>query len=205
MASVCKSSALQSTIHERINALFKARLSEATHINLSQFDIGTRLHKQLYTTELLEAFRVIKHSALGNSLRLSTEVYVRLADGNQYEVSFRSAEYVDPNWTSTYHSKLTYNDPEVDAYVIARKHRIEAINRECSDLKVQVNSAWNQVSSFNQLAKIWPPVIDLLQGTEYIDRLYAKTPPREPKKLKETLGIDTQTLSATLLTAKLKA
>lgn len=108
--------------------------------------------------------------------------------------------YVSPHWNDYNDSnRPKVLDPKIMEISRLRHEANGKIVSERDAFKEEVKKIWYSAPSVNSLAKVWPPIIDLLPK-EVVQQLEVKVKRRTAKELSDE--VDTKTLSVRILKAK---
>jgi hypothetical protein len=197
--------ALWKQVEHKIDDMFKERITYALDwykygLSKHQFDLACM--RSLVTPEE----DVLVHQLGEKWLTKSDEIGVAIHNGHDwdnYQLPAKAGgrtNYVSPLWT-TYHTsaKPKIQDPTIKDVAQRRHEAYRKIISEREEFKKKVKEVWEQAPSLNALAKIWPPIIDLLP-TGVVQKINEKNERRTTKQLSE--NVDTKSLSVHILKAK---
>lgn len=196
---------LWSKIENKINSMFEERIKFASNwynYGTTQSQFNRLCIANLIPPEIDAQIQALGERWFPQNDNVSVLIHNGMAKDNYMlpmAIGGRKP-FVSPHWNA-YHSQ---GHPKVDDEVIegiARRRR-EALAKVMTEKKEfvdQVKKVWDEAPSINALAKIWPPITDLLPP-DIVEKLETKPKRRTTKQLAQDM--DTKSLSVSILKAK---
>jgi hypothetical protein len=196
--------ALWNQVDNKINSMFVERINYASNwlnygMKKDEFDL-------LCLRAVISAEEdFIVQQLADNWFNTEENIHVEIHNGKHNETYTLPAStggrkpYVSPRWNQYGSNKPRVKDEKIREIAMRRREAINVITKERDDFKAMVKKAWDGAPSLNALAKIWPPIVDLLPN-ETVQKLNEKAERRSAAAMEE--NVDTKALSVHILKAK---
>jgi len=211
MALVKCTKKLKEHVETKINALFQERINVAVQPQeITAQEIAEQVYSSIHTPERLVAMEDLQ-SIYDNARFMQTSNDFRFSikyecDGVWQERNisgkFNPAKKMINEFGNSWSSGPTLNNLPITITqpLIDAQKRVNVVMNDRQAFHEAFQKAWSSVKSVNELVKLWPAVVELLEGTDVITRINKKQD-RAPKS--ETPAFDPADLSVQLLKAKI--
>jgi DNA-binding transcriptional MerR regulator len=191
-------------IERNIEALYTKRIEYMqvlTNHGMSLEEINRICYEELITPEEQTIFDTIGPKYFSIAKELEVEIMFDNGRKRDHTIKFPMGRYL-PDKLTHYNAHNKVSDPRVSAIAKASYDNVVHVQTERQTFMTTAKSVFDECSSVNTLAKIWPPIMDLLPG-DIVDRMNRKVERKTLNTIKNKLDDSMlSNLSGHLLKAK---